>query len=84
MNILAWIVMGLIVGILARIAMPGPDPGGMIMTIIVGIVGALISGFAVNELLTRPGGFSLPSVLVATLGSIILLTLYRVITRRAT
>lgn len=84
MNVLAWIVVGLIAGIMARIAMPGPDPGGVIMTTIVGIVGALIGGFAVFELLARSGGFDLTSVLVATLGSVILLTLYRVITRRAT
>jgi uncharacterized membrane protein YeaQ/YmgE (transglycosylase-associated protein family) len=78
-------LVGLIAGILAKIAMPGPDPGGIILTIIIGIVGALIGGFVVNRLLGGPDvtGFNLPSILVATLGAIILLALYRLITRRA-
>ena len=84
MSILAWIVVGLIAGILAKIAMPGPDPGGIILTIVIGIVGALIGGFIVSRL-GGPGmtGFNLPSILVATLGSIIRLALYRLVTRRA-
>ena len=85
MSILAWIVVGLIAGVLAKIAMPGPDPGGIILTIVIGIVGALIGGFIVSRL-GGPNmtGFNLPSILVATLGSVILLTLYRLDTRRAT
>jgi uncharacterized membrane protein YeaQ/YmgE (transglycosylase-associated protein family) len=84
-GILAWIVVGLIAGILAKIAMPGPDPGGIILTIVIGIVGALIGGFVVNSLLEGPGvtGINLSSILVATLGSIIFLAIYRLITRRA-
>jgi uncharacterized membrane protein YeaQ/YmgE (transglycosylase-associated protein family) len=85
MGILSWIVVGLIAGILAKIAMPGPDPGGIILTIVIGIVGALIGGFVVNNLLGGPNvtGFNLTSILVATLGSIILLAVYRLVTRRA-
>jgi uncharacterized membrane protein YeaQ/YmgE (transglycosylase-associated protein family) len=85
MGILTWILVGLIAGILAKIAMPGPDPGGIILTIVIGIVGALIGGFVVNGLLGGPNitGFNLPSILVATLGAIILLAVYRLITRRA-
>jgi uncharacterized membrane protein YeaQ/YmgE (transglycosylase-associated protein family) len=85
MGILTWILVGLIAGILAKIAMPGPDPGGIILTIVIGIVGALIGGFVVNRLLGGPNvtGFNLPSILVATLGAIILLAVYRLITRRA-
>jgi uncharacterized membrane protein YeaQ/YmgE (transglycosylase-associated protein family) len=84
-GILAWIVVGLIAGILAKIAMPGPDPGGIILTIVIGIVGAMIGGFVVNSLLGGPGvtGINLSSILVATLGSIIFLAIYRLITRRA-
>jgi uncharacterized membrane protein YeaQ/YmgE (transglycosylase-associated protein family) len=84
-GILAWIVVGLIAGILAKIAMPGPDPGGIILTIVIGIVGALIGGFVVNSLLGGPGvtGINLSSILVATLGSIIFLAIYRLITRQA-
>jgi len=84
-GILAWIVVGLIAGILAKFAMPGPDPGGIILTIVIGIVGALIGGFVVNSLLGGPGvtSINLSSILVATLGSIIFLAIYRLITRRA-
>jgi uncharacterized membrane protein YeaQ/YmgE (transglycosylase-associated protein family) len=84
-GILTWIIVGLIAGILAKIAMPGPDPGGIILTIVIGIVGAVIGGFIVNSLLGGPGvtGFNLTSILVATLGAIILLAIYRLITRRS-
>jgi uncharacterized membrane protein YeaQ/YmgE (transglycosylase-associated protein family) len=84
-GILSWILVGLVAGVLAKIAMPGPDPGGIILTIVIGIVGALIGGFVVNNLLGGPNvmGFNLTSILVATLGSIILLAVYRLVTRRA-
>ena len=85
MGVLAWIVVGLIAGILAKIAMPGPDPGGIILTVIIGVAGAVVGGLILNAILGRPGltGFDLPTVLVATLGAILLLTLYRFVTRRA-
>ena len=85
MGILSWILVGLVAGVLAKIAMPGPDPGGIILTIVIGIVGALIGGFVVNNLLGGPDvtGFNLTSVLMATLGSVILLAVYRLVTRRA-
>lgn len=84
-GILAWILVGLIAGILAKIAMPGPDPGGVILTIVIGIAGAVIGGFVMERLLGGPGvsGVNLTSILVATLGSVILLVIYRAITRQA-
>ena len=84
MGIVAWILVGLIAGVLAKIAMPGPDPGGIIITIVIGIVGAFLGGFILNALLGGPGvsGFNLSSILVATLGSIILLAIYRLVTRQ--
>jgi uncharacterized membrane protein YeaQ/YmgE (transglycosylase-associated protein family) len=65
--------------------MPGPDPGGIVVTALVGIAGAFLGGFVVNRLLGGPGvtGLNLSSILVATLGALILLALYRLITRRA-
>jgi uncharacterized membrane protein YeaQ/YmgE (transglycosylase-associated protein family) len=83
-GIVAWILVGLIAGVLAKIAMPGPDPGGIIITMVIGIVGALLGGFILNNLLGGPGvtGFNLSSILVATLGSIILLAVYRLVTRQ--
>ncbi len=81
---MAWIVIGLIAGVLAKWVMPGPDPGGIIITILIGIVGAFVGGFLV-QWLGGPGvsGINLVSILVATLGAIILLAIYRLITRRA-
>ena len=84
MGVLAWIVVGLVAGILAKIAMPGPDPGGIILTVVIGIAGAVVGGLILNAVLGRPGltGFDLPTVLVATLGSVLLLAVYRFVTRR--
>jgi uncharacterized membrane protein YeaQ/YmgE (transglycosylase-associated protein family) len=83
-GILAWILVGLVAGVLAKIAMPGPDPGGVLLTIVIGIVGAVIGGFVMENFLGGPGfsGVNLASILVATLGSVILLVVYRAITRR--
>ena len=83
-GILAWILVGLVAGVLAKIAMPGPDPGGVLLTIIIGIVGAVIGGFVMENFLGGPGvsGLNLASILVATLGSVTLLVVYRAITRR--
>ena len=85
MGILAWIVVGLIAGALAKLIMPGDDPGGIIVTIIIGIVGAFVGGFVVN-LLGGAGvsGFNIWSILVATLGAIILLAIYRLVAPRIT
>ena len=85
MGIVALIIVGLIAGVLAKIAMPGPDPGGIIVTIVVGIVGAFIGKAIFTSFLggSWMTGFNLSSILVATLGSIILLAAYRLITRQA-
>jgi uncharacterized membrane protein YeaQ/YmgE (transglycosylase-associated protein family) len=85
MGILAWIVVGLIAGALAKLIMPGDDPGGIIVTILIGIVGAFVGGFVVN-LLGGAGvsGFNIWSILVATLGAIILLAIYRLVAPRMT
>ena len=83
MGIIAWIVVGLIAGALAKLIMPGDDPGGMIVTILLGIVGAFVGGFVVN-LLGGAGvsGFNLWSIVVATIGAIILLAVYRMVAGR--
>jgi len=85
MGILAWIVVGLIAGALAKLIMPGDDPGGIIVTILIGIVGAFVGGFVVN-LVGGAGvsGFNFWSILVATLGAIILLAIYRLVAPRMT
>jgi uncharacterized membrane protein YeaQ/YmgE (transglycosylase-associated protein family) len=82
MGILSWIVMGLIVGLLAKLIMPGRDPGGLIITTLLGIVGAFVGGFIGSFLGLGPvTGFNLGSILLATGGAILLLILYRVIKR---
>jgi uncharacterized membrane protein YeaQ/YmgE (transglycosylase-associated protein family) len=80
MGIIAWIVVGLIAGALARFIMPGSDPGGMIVTIIIGIVGAFVGGFVMNLIGQEAAtGFNVWSVIVATLGAVILLAIYRMV-----
>ncbi len=77
-------MVGLIAGILAKWVMPGPDPGGVIVTILIGIVGAFIGGWILDRLgLSGDGGeLSIGSILTATLGAIVLLAIYRLLTRR--
>lgn len=84
MSILSWIVVGLIAGVLGKLIMPGDDPGGFIVTILLGIVGAFVGGFVVS-LFGGIGvtGFNVWSILVATLGAVILLAAYRLVARRA-
>jgi uncharacterized membrane protein YeaQ/YmgE (transglycosylase-associated protein family) len=82
MSILGWILFGLVVGIIGKLLMPGRDPGGFIITSILGIVGALVGGFLGRVLgLYREGdpvGF-----VMAIIGSIILLVLYRMFASRS-
>ncbi len=80
MGILSWIIMGLIVGVLAKWIMPGKDPGGIIITICIGIAGAFVGGYIGSFLgLGSVSGFNIVSFLLATGGAILLLILYRVI-----
>ena len=83
MGLISWIVVGLIAGLLARWITPGPDPGGIIVTVLVGMAGASVGGFVVG-ILGGAGatGFNVWSILVATLGALILLFLYNLIARR--
>lgn len=78
MAIISWIIMGLIVGVLAKWIMPGNDPGGLIITILIGVAGAFVGGF-VGSLagLGRVTGFNLMSLLLATGGALLLLYGYR-------
>ena len=88
MNILAWIIVGLIAGFLAKLVMPGEEnePGGFIGTMILGIVGAVVGGWVWNLLLGREGatGMDLGSIFVAFIGSMIVIALLRAFTRNRT
>lgn len=78
MGILSWIVFGLIAGILAKFLMPGRDGGGLIVTIILGIVGALVGGFIATALgLGDVTGFNIRSFIIAVGGAILVLIVYR-------
>jgi len=80
-GIIGWIVVGLIAGILAKWIMPGKDPGGIIVTILIGIAGGLIGGFLGGQL--GIGGGNFVNILLATAGAILLLFIYRMVSRRA-
>jgi uncharacterized membrane protein YeaQ/YmgE (transglycosylase-associated protein family) len=79
MEIVAWIVIGLIAGALGKLIMPGDDPGGIIVTALIGMAGALVGGFITHNLLGFDEGGFIWSIVVATLGAIILLAIYRMV-----
>lgn len=82
MGILTWIIMGLLVGVVAKFLMPGRDPGGFIITILLGIAGAFLGGFIGSMLgLGDVTGFNIGSFLLATGGAILLLIIYRFLKR---
>jgi uncharacterized membrane protein YeaQ/YmgE (transglycosylase-associated protein family) len=80
-GIIGWIIFGLIVGVIAKLLMPGKDPGGFIITILLGIAGAMLGGFLGRAMGMyqegQPAGF-----FMAVIGSIVLLFLYRMLMRR--
>ena len=81
MGIFAWIVLGLIAGAIAKAIMPGDDPGGIVVTILIGIVGAFLGGYLGNMFTgTGLNGFSLWSIVLAIVGAMILLWIYRLTT----
>jgi uncharacterized membrane protein YeaQ/YmgE (transglycosylase-associated protein family) len=82
-GVIGWIVFGLIVGALAKLLMPGRDPGGFIVTMLIGIAGALLGGF-VGRALGWYGPNDGAGFFMSLLGAIILLALYRMIAVRRT
>ena len=83
MGIVTWIVLGLVAGVLAKIIMPGRDPGGIIITTVLGIAGAVIGGFIGTRLgFGRVSGFDIRSLAIAVGGAILLLFLHRMLKRR--
>lgn len=78
MGIISWIFFGLIVGVLAKWIMPGKDPGGVAVTALIGIAGALIGGFLASNIgLGSVTGFNLGSLAIAVVGALLLLGGYR-------
>jgi uncharacterized membrane protein YeaQ/YmgE (transglycosylase-associated protein family) len=84
LGILSWIVFELIAGIIAKLLMPGRDPGGCIITMLLGVAGAFVGGF-LYRLATGTNvlyfGFDVGSFAIAVLGAVVILALYRLIAR---
>ncbi len=78
MGILSWLLFGLIVGALAKWLMPGKDPGGLFVTILIGIAGAMVGGFLASLIgIGGVSGFNFGSMMIAVAGALLLLWLYR-------
>jgi uncharacterized membrane protein YeaQ/YmgE (transglycosylase-associated protein family) len=81
MGILTWIILGAIAGVIGKLIMPGDDPGGFIITILLGIAGALVGGFIASAVgFGGVTGFNIWSIVIAILGAILLLFIYRLVT----
>jgi uncharacterized membrane protein YeaQ/YmgE (transglycosylase-associated protein family) len=85
--VIFWIIVGLIAGALAKFVMPGDDPGGIIVTIIIGIVGAVLGGWLLSFIGigggAGTGGFIF-SIIAGFIGAVILLAIYRMVVGRRT
>lgn len=83
MGILSWILLGLVAGAIAKLLTPGRDPQGCIITMVIGVIGAVIGGY-VAKLLGWDGvdGFNLYSILVATGGAVLALIIYNAVAGR--
>lgn len=80
MNIIGWLIFGLIIGAIAKFLMPGKDPGGWIVTILLGIAGSFVGGFLASQL---GGGTSQAAGWIGSIiGAMLLLFLYRMIVGR--
>lgn len=79
----SWIIVGLIAGALAKWIMPGKDPGGLIVTILLGIAGGLLGGFIATALGLGTGG-NIYNILLATAGAVLLLWIYRMVAKKRT
>lgn len=81
MGILAWVLFGVIVGALAKLVMPGRDPGGIVVTMLLGVAGAVLGGF-IGRALGFYGEGEAAGFLMSFLGAVVLLALYRMMVRR--
>lgn len=83
MGIVSWIIFGLVAGALAKLLMPGDDPGGLIKTTILGIVGAVAGGFVGTALgFGEVTGFNVRSFAIAIAGAFVVLAAYRIIRKK--
>ena len=80
-GVLGWIIFGLVVGIVAKLLMPGRDPGGFIVTMVLGIIGALVGGF-VGRVLGMYQENEPAGLLMSIIGAVVVLGLYRMVAGR--
>jgi uncharacterized membrane protein YeaQ/YmgE (transglycosylase-associated protein family) len=85
MSILAWIAVGAIGGFIAKLLMPGNDPGGIILTVLLGIAGAILGGFIAVALNISNGvdDFDIGTIVLSVLGAMLILFAYRLVASRA-
>jgi uncharacterized membrane protein YeaQ/YmgE (transglycosylase-associated protein family) len=84
MGIFSWILLGLIAGALAKFIMPGKDPGGIFVTILIGMAGAIVGGFLGSFIgLGKVESFDLGGIFIATIGAILLLIVYRFLRKKS-
>ena len=82
-SLIAWIVVGLIAGWLAKMISPGPERGGLLVTLIIGVIGALVGGALFNLFgASRATGITLYSILVATVGAVVFLWVWKMLAGR--
>ncbi len=85
MGIIGWILLGLVAGVIAKAILPGDDPGGIIVTMIIGVAGALLGGWLASLLFNADPMdefFDISTWLTAIIGAIILLLIYRMVVGR--
>lgn len=85
MGIIAFIILGLLAGLIAKALLPGKDPGGIIVTLLIGVAGALIGGFVAGALFDADPldeFFDISTWITAIVGAIVLLLIYRAVTGR--
>ena len=85
-SLIIWLVIGFVAGYLAKLIMPGPDGGGVILTTILGIVGAVVGGFIGRALFDTAAGdntFSIMGLIFAVIGALVVLAIYRLATGRS-
>ena len=82
MNILWTLIIGLVVGAIAKLLMPGKDPGGYIVTMLIGVAGALLAGFLGKQLGWYSNAGEGPGIIASIIGAMVLLLLYRLFVGR--
>ena len=83
-HLILWLILGLVAGSLAKLIMPGKDPGGLMVTIGLGVAGSFVGGYLgrILHLSSRTGGFTLAGVATAVGGAVVILALYRLVVKR--